>query len=93
MRYYADCIGFELAVVLRALVLIMLTAVNLPVALLFTGNGIGMLEAFGLLGRQSAEISIFASSLFIISAVIYAVIWARFFRAGPIEWLMRRVAG
>ena len=66
-------------------------ALTLYIAHIFVG--MGALEAFGLLGGQSAELSIFASSLFIISAVIYAVIWAQFFRAGPIEWLMRRIAG
>ena len=66
-------------------------ALTLYIAHIFVGMGV--LEVFGLLGGQSAENSIFASSLFIISAVIYAVIWARYFKAGPIEWLMRRIAG
>ena len=55
--------------------------------------GMGILEAFDMIGGQSAEISIFAANLFIIFAVVYAVIWGRFFKTGPIEGLMRRLAG
>ncbi len=55
--------------------------------------GMGVLEAFGFIGGQTAEFSIFAASLFILFAIIYATLWARYFKAGPIEWLMRRVAG
>ena len=55
--------------------------------------GMGVLEAFGFIGGQSAEFSIFAASLFILFAIIYATLWARYFKAGPIEWLMLRVAG
>ncbi len=55
--------------------------------------GMGVLEALGLLGGQSAETAILAAGLFIIAAVIYATVWARFFRTGPVEWLMRRLTG
>ncbi len=55
--------------------------------------GMGVLEILGLIEGQSAENSIFASSLFILFALIYAVIWARFFKTGPFEGLMRRIAG
>lgn len=55
--------------------------------------GMGTLEALGFIGGQSAEMAIFAASLFILLAIIYAKLWACYFKAGPIEWLMRRVAG
>jgi len=55
--------------------------------------GMGALEALGLLGGQPAEISVFASLFFIAASVLYVVIWASFFKAGPIEWLMRRISG
>ncbi len=53
--------------------------------------GMGTLEGLGMLGGQSAETAIIAASLFIIVSVIYAIVWAKFFRAGPFEWLMRKV--
>jgi uncharacterized protein len=55
--------------------------------------GMGTLEALGMLGGQSLGTAIIASVLFCVMAAIYAFIWARFFRRGPIEALMRRVAG
>jgi len=55
--------------------------------------GMGTLDGLGLLGGQSAEEAIYFASLFIIASIIYAMIWARFFKAGPFEWLLRRLAG
>ncbi len=54
--------------------------------------GMGTLEGLGMLGGQSAETAIIAASLFIIVSVIYAIVWAKFFRTGPFEWLMRKLA-
>jgi len=55
--------------------------------------GMGILEAFGLLGGQNFQIAFFAAGLFIIASIIYAMIWARYFKAGPFELLMRKVTG
>ncbi|HHS83184.1 MAG TPA: DUF418 domain-containing protein, partial [Devosia sp.] len=55
--------------------------------------GMAVLEALGMIGGQSAEMALLSASLFIIAALIYGTIWARFFKAGPIEWLMRRLVG
>lgn len=55
--------------------------------------GMGTLEALGMLGGQSVAQAVWASLLFCIAATIYALIWARFFKRGPIEALMRKVAG
>ena len=55
--------------------------------------GMGVLEAMGLLGGQSRAAAVLASLLFCAVATIYALIWKRFFRRGPIEALMRGVAG
>ncbi len=46
-----------------------------------------------MIGGQSAEMVLVSASLFIIVALIYGTIWARSFRAGSIEWLMRRLVG
>lgn len=55
--------------------------------------GMGTLEALGMLGNQTISTSFIASVLFCVIAIIYALIWARFFKRGPIEALMRKVAG
>ncbi|HHG89252.1 MAG TPA: DUF418 domain-containing protein [Devosia sp.] len=53
--------------------------------------GMGTLEGLGMLGGQSAETAIATAGLFIIISVIYAIVWARFFRSGPFEWLMHKL--
>lgn len=55
--------------------------------------GMGTLEALGMLGGQSVAQAVWASLLFCIAATIYALIWARWFKRGLIEALMRKVAG
>lgn len=55
--------------------------------------GMGSLEALGLLGGQTVGQAVWASVLFCASATVYALIWAKWFRRGPIESLMRTLAG
>lgn len=55
--------------------------------------GMGTLEALGMLGGQTIGQSLVASLLFCVLATIYALIWARWFKRGPIEALMRVSAG
>jgi len=55
--------------------------------------GMGTLEALGMLGDQSIETVVLASLLFCFLAIIYARIWSSFFRRGPFELLMRKLAG
>lgn len=55
--------------------------------------GMGTLETLGLLGNQSAQISLLASLVFCLLATLYALLWSCFFRRGPIEMLMRKLAG
>lgn len=55
--------------------------------------GMGLLEALGLLGGQSVGQAVAAALLFCAGATVYALVWARWFRRGPVEALMRRVAG
>ena len=55
--------------------------------------GMGILEALGLLGGQSIQAAVIAAVLFCAVATIYAWLWARRFRRGPIEALMRILAG
>lgn len=55
--------------------------------------GMGTLEALDMLGGQSLYSAVSAASVFCIFAVIYAFLWSRFFKRGPIETVMRRIAG
>lgn len=55
--------------------------------------GMGTLEELGMIGGQPAEAAVFAGCLFIVFSILYAMVWAKFFKVGPIEWVMRRVAG
>ncbi len=55
--------------------------------------GMGTLEALGMLGGQTVGQAVWASILFCAAATVYALIWARWFKRGPIEGLMRKVAG
>ncbi len=55
--------------------------------------GMGTLEALGLLGNQSIAVSLTAALLSCALAVLYAKLWSCYFRRGPIEALMRKLAG
>ena len=53
----------------------------------------GSLEALDMLHGQSAATAMWAASIFSLLATLYAFCWTRRFRRGPLEALMRRVAG
>lgn len=55
--------------------------------------GMGILEALGRLGGQTVGQAVGASVLFCLAATMYAWIWAQWYKRGPIEALMRKVAG
>jgi uncharacterized membrane protein YeiB len=55
--------------------------------------GMGTLEALGLVGGQTPEAALLAALLFCAAATLYARLWTRRFRRGPVEALMRRLAG
>ena len=55
--------------------------------------GMGTLEALGMLGGQTPEAAMLAAVVFCIVAALWAFVWARFFKRGPVEALLRRVAG
>ncbi|MBT0962375.1 DUF418 domain-containing protein [Denitromonas iodatirespirans] len=55
--------------------------------------GMGTLEALGLLGKQTITAVVAAAGLFCALAALYAWLWSRAFRRGPVEALMRRLAG
>ncbi|MCX7559416.1 DUF418 domain-containing protein [Sulfitobacter sp. F26204] len=55
--------------------------------------GMGTLEALGMLGGQTTAQAVAASLLFCAAATLYAFVWARFFKRGPVEAMMRAIAG
>ncbi|MCG8429410.1 MAG: DUF418 domain-containing protein, partial [Chromatiales bacterium] len=55
--------------------------------------GMGVLDGLGLLGGQSIESALVAASVFCAATVVYALFWSRYFKHGPIETAMRRIAG
>ena len=55
--------------------------------------GMGSLEVLGMLGGQTIQTAMLASTIFCLITMVYAYYWSRSFKYGPIETLMRRIAG
>ncbi|WP_332852364.1 DUF418 domain-containing protein [Duganella sp. S19_KUP01_CR8] len=55
--------------------------------------GMGALEALGLLSGQGVATAVTAALLFCVAASAYAWWWSRHFQRGPVEALMRKLAG
>ncbi|WP_416613771.1 DUF418 domain-containing protein [Phaeobacter sp. JH20_13] len=55
--------------------------------------GMGILEEMGLLGGQSPETAVSAALVFCAAATVYAYLWSRYTKHGPVEMAMRRLAG
>ncbi|HIP23542.1 MAG TPA: DUF1624 domain-containing protein [Rhodobacteraceae bacterium] len=55
--------------------------------------GMGVMQATGLLAQPPLWQAVVASLLFTLLAVIYANIWVRIADRGPVEAIMRRIAG
>ena len=55
--------------------------------------GMGTLEAMGMLGEQTLRQSVLASFVFCAASTVYAFFWSKAFKRGPVEALMRKLAG
>ena len=55
--------------------------------------GMGVLEAMDRLENQSLTWAVVTSLVFSVAAVVFSWCWRRRFERGPLEWIMRRVAG
>lgn len=55
--------------------------------------GMGSLEALGLLGNQTLESALLASLIFFVVSVVFAWLWNKRFKHGPVEILMRGLTG
>ncbi len=54
--------------------------------------GLGILESIGRLENQTIDFSLFSALVFCLCGVVFSVLWLNYFRAGPLEWLFRRIA-
>jgi len=58
---------------------------------------IGMGVAEGVLGislgSSSINFSVGYALMFSLACIVFAITWRRFFTAGPLEWIMRKVTG
>lgn len=54
--------------------------------------GMGTLEALGYLNPQPIDFALLCAGLFCVTGVVASVIWLRYFRSGPLEWLFRKIA-
>lgn len=66
---------------------------GLDVARFIAFVGMGTLEALGLPGGQSPPVAMMAALAFCALSVVYNLAWSRVARRGPIEPVMRRLAG
>jgi len=54
--------------------------------------GMGLLESIGMLENQTINFSLLSALIFCIFGVFFSVIWLKFFKTGPLEWIFRKVA-
>ncbi len=54
--------------------------------------GMGTLEGIGRLENQTLDFSLLSSLLFCLGAILFSVIWLKFFKSGPLEWVFRKIA-
>lgn len=54
--------------------------------------GMGVLESIGRLEDQTIDFSLFSSLVFCVCGICFSVLWLKYFKLGPLEWLFRKVA-
>ncbi len=54
--------------------------------------GMGVLDVIDKLSNQTIGFSLLSSLIFCICGVAFSVFWVKFFKAGPLEWLFRKVS-
>lgn len=54
--------------------------------------GMGTLEALGLLTSQSIEVAVLSSLMFCAFSMAFSVVWLRYFKYGPLEWVFRHLS-
>ncbi|MBA6339357.1 DUF418 domain-containing protein, partial [Colwellia sp. BRX8-7] len=54
--------------------------------------GMGTLESMGLLINQTINFALLSALIFCICGIVFSVMWLKYFKTGPLEWLFRKVA-
>ena len=54
--------------------------------------GMGALESIGRLENQTINFSLLSALIFCVCGIVFSVVWLKFFKAGPLEWIFRKVA-
>lgn len=54
--------------------------------------GMGLLEAIGRLENQSINFSLLSALIFCVCGIVFSVVWFKYFKSGPLEWIFRKVA-
>jgi uncharacterized membrane protein YeiB len=54
--------------------------------------GLGLLESIGRLENQTIDFSLLSALIFCICGIAFSVVWLKFFKTGPLEWIFRKVA-
>jgi len=53
--------------------------------------GMGILESMNKLGNQSIKFSLFSALTFCVFSIIFSVLWLKYFKIGPLEWVFRKL--
>lgn len=53
--------------------------------------GMGILESIGRLENQTINFSLLSAFIFCVCGMVFSVVWLRFFKTGPLEWVFRKV--
>jgi uncharacterized protein len=54
--------------------------------------GMGILESIGWLENQTINFSLLSALTFCVCGTVFSVVWLKFFKTGPLEWIFRKVA-
>jgi uncharacterized protein len=54
--------------------------------------GMGILESIGRLENQTINFALLSALIFCACGIVFSVVWLKFFKAGPLEWIFRKVA-
>jgi uncharacterized protein len=54
--------------------------------------GMGFLDAIGRLENQTINFSLLSAFVFCVCGIFFSAIWLKYFKAGPLEWIFRKVA-
>jgi uncharacterized protein len=54
--------------------------------------GMGTLESIGRLENQTINFSLLSALIFCVCGIVFSVVWLKFFKTGPLEWVFRKVA-